>query len=78
MTQKLLSNLMEKEVTRKQFLSMLGLGVVGLTGFSTVLDMMTHHGSNIPTHGYGYRTYGGNAAEAQANAIKDAAATQKS
>jgi len=71
MARKVLSNLMEKEVTRKQFLSMLGLGIVGLTGISSVLDMMTRQESNAAGQGYGYGAYGGDPSKVQAAKIED-------
>ncbi|HUB94144.1 MAG TPA: hypothetical protein VMB52_06600 [Verrucomicrobiae bacterium] len=57
-----LSSLMEKEVSRGEFLSVLGLAVVSVFGFSTILRLLT--GKSLDTHsltssGYGSSAYGG-------------------
>lgn len=62
MSKKALSTLMDAQVTRKQFLTMLGLGIVGLTGLSGFFDAISRQGSNAVKQGYGYGPYGGEAA----------------
>lgn len=60
-----LSNLMEKEVSRKEFLGMLGLATASIFGFGTLLKVLT--GKSLDTHraltssefGYGSSAYGG-------------------
>lgn len=50
---------MQKEMTRKEFLGTLGLGLVSLLGFSSVVHLLN---GNKQLHaqkgGYGARTYG--------------------
>jgi hypothetical protein len=60
-----LSGLMEKEVSRKEFLGMLGLAAASIFGFGTLLKLLT--GKSLETHGalannrlgYGSSLYGG-------------------
>jgi hypothetical protein len=58
-----LSSLMEKEVSRKEFLTMSGLAVASILGFGTVIKLVTgkslagHHA--LSTSGYGAAPYGG-------------------
>ena len=60
-----LAHLMEKEMSRKEFLATLGLGVVSVLGFSSMLKFLfgkgaeQGHGSNAGL-GYGASVYGGN------------------
>lgn len=54
-------DLMEKEMTRKEFLATLGFGVATIMGFSTLLQLL---GKKNPFHqtssyGYGGGVYGG-------------------
>lgn len=64
-----LSGLMEKEVSRKEFLGMLGLAVVSIFGFGTLLKLLT--GKSLDSHraftqsefGYGSSAYGGTKAK---------------
>lgn len=56
--------LMEKEVTRKEFLAMLGFGVASVLGFSNILNFLNgkhleNHTSHSSTVGYGSMPYGG-------------------
>ncbi len=57
-----LSSLLEKEVSRKEFLGMAGLAVASVLGFGSVLKLLTgkslHHQSPAE-HGYGSSAYGG-------------------
>ena len=57
-----LSNLMEKEVSRKEFLGIAGLATVSILGFGTIIKLLT--GKSFDTHhvlhdGYGASLYGG-------------------
>lgn len=60
-----LSGLMEKEVSRKEFLGMLGLAAASIFGFGTLLKLLT--GKSLDSHrafaksefGYGSSVYGG-------------------
>jgi hypothetical protein len=55
------SDLMDKEISRKEFLGMLGLTVASIFGLGTVLKLLT--GKSLENHrvlsGYGSSTYGG-------------------
>jgi Trp operon repressor len=59
---KLITDMMRKEMTRKEFLATLGFGVATVAGFSTILKML---GKNNPWQhdnqsvGYGSGAYGG-------------------
>lgn len=72
MAKKALATIMEAKVTRKQFLVMLGFGLIGLTGISGVMDMLTKHSSNTAKQGYGFGPYGG-----EASVVKSANAANK-
>jgi hypothetical protein len=58
-----LTDLMHKEMTRKEFLTTLGLGIATAFGFGSLLRLLTGKESLLPhTHaasGYGSGTYGG-------------------
>jgi hypothetical protein len=58
-----LSTLMDKEVSRKEFLGMSGLAVASLFGFGTAIKLMTgkslSHHPHIQSDGYGAPAYGG-------------------
>jgi hypothetical protein len=55
---KQLSALMQKEVTRKEFLAMLGLGIATILGFGSLIRMLSgKHDSTVS--GYGSSVYGG-------------------
>ena len=66
MNQKIIGSLLEKKVTRKEFLHMCGLGIIGVTGFSAIVDMLSGHGSQVISsqEGFGSGLYGGNGAVA--------------
>ncbi len=57
-----ITDMMHKEMTRKEFLATLGFGIATVAGFSTILRML---GKNNPWHhdnqsvGYGGGSYGG-------------------
>lgn len=55
------SSLMEKEVSRKEFLGMAGLAVASIFGFGTVIKLLTGkslEGRSMGS-GYGSSAYGG-------------------
>jgi len=61
-----IADLLQKEVSRKEFLGMSGLALASLLGFGTVIKLLT--GKSITTHtqvmtpnayGYGASAYGG-------------------
>jgi len=57
-----LSGLMEKEVSRKEFLGMFGLAVASIFGFGTVIKLLTGKSLGGSQHfgsGYGSSAYGG-------------------
>jgi hypothetical protein len=47
-TQKATAAIMEREVTRKEFIAALGLGAASIMGFSTVIKLVT--GKSIDSH----------------------------
>ena len=62
------NTLLQKEVTRKEFLGMGGLAVASIFGFGTVVKLLTgkslgsskHFASANASYGYGASPYGGN------------------
>lgn len=60
-----LNNLMEKEMSRKEFLATLGFGIASLMGFSTIVKLLFNKGGNSSHQvannnlGYGSSVYGG-------------------
>jgi hypothetical protein len=56
-----IDSIMEKEMTRKEFIAVLGFGVASVLGFSTIIHLLT--GKRSPLHhvtmGYGSSVYGG-------------------
>ena len=64
MNQKPIGSILERQVTRKQFLYMIGLAIMGITGVATVVDLLTGKGSNHTqsVNGFGLGVYGGNSA----------------
>lgn len=59
-----LSSLMEKEISRKEFLSMSGLAIASIFGFGTIVKMLTGKSLTTAHHissGYGSSAYGGSA-----------------
>jgi hypothetical protein len=56
-----LNNLMQKEMSRKEFLATMGLGVASVLGFSTILKLLFNKGEQHRTSnvGYGSSVYGG-------------------
>ncbi len=60
-----LHQLLELEVSRKEFLATLGFGVLSLIGLSSIIKFLTsHNGSTVSmksvsrTRGYGSNSYG--------------------
>ena len=52
--------LMQKEMTRKEFLTTMGLAGASVLGFSSIIKLLTGkslHGSAV-NHGYGGSSYG--------------------
>ena len=58
-----LNNLMQKEMTRKEFLTTMGFGVASVLGFSSLLKMLfgkgEQHHAQTAHMGYGASVYGG-------------------
>ncbi len=61
-----IENIMQKEMSRKEFLATLGFGMASIMGFSSIIRLLT--GKSIGGHlgrgassGYGYSSYGGGA-----------------
>jgi hypothetical protein len=56
-----LQTLLQKEVSRKEFLGIIGLAVLSILGFGHILKLLT--GKSLDTHhsldGYGDSLYGG-------------------
>jgi hypothetical protein len=57
-----LQNLLKKEVSRKEFLGILGLATISILGFSHILNLLT--GKSLANHksfqeGYGSAVYSG-------------------
>ncbi|HUS25839.1 MAG TPA: hypothetical protein VMY99_00630 [Nevskiaceae bacterium] len=57
---KQLEHIMQKEMTRKEFLATLGFGIASLLGFSSIIRFMfgRDHTGQRATHGYGASFYG--------------------
>ena len=58
-----LQNILQKQVSRKEFLSIIGLAMLSIVGMSHILKLLT--GKSLETHsalqtGYGNTPYGGN------------------
>jgi len=51
-------DLLSREVTRKQFLTILGAGLVSLVGFSSLMGIFSHTQPSNMLPGYGERDYG--------------------
>jgi hypothetical protein len=57
MKQKPFQELMQKELTRKEFLGVVGFGLASIFGLSTILRMLGHKPGQV-SQGYGSNTYG--------------------
>jgi len=58
------TTLMQKEMSRKEFLATLGFGLASIMGFSTIIRFLTgksidHHLGQKASNGYGSTAYGG-------------------
>lgn len=59
---------MQKEMSRKEFLATLGLGVVSILGFSSMINLLFGKGqerNGSSNFGYGSSPYGGNPKQPQ-------------
>ncbi|HUC89712.1 MAG TPA: hypothetical protein VMR45_02835 [Patescibacteria group bacterium] len=58
---KQLTSLMQKEMTRKEFLTTFGFGLATLAGFGSIIRLLTgkNHSSRQVSSGYGSSVYGG-------------------
>jgi len=63
-----IDDLMQREMTRREFLAALGFGVASIMGFSTIIRLLTGHSASSFLHsnnhrslGYGSSPYGGGA-----------------
>lgn len=57
---KQLQGLMQKEMSRKEFLATIGLGIVTVMGFSTLVNTLMGKNNQQQTNvGYGSSPYGG-------------------
>jgi hypothetical protein len=58
-----LSSLMEKEISRREFLGMSGLAVASIFGFGSLVKLLTGKSlsgqHNLTLNGYGSSAYGG-------------------
>jgi len=59
-----LENIMQKEMTRKEFLTTLGFGIASIFGIANILKYVmgrgnTRTGAASASYGYGSSTYGG-------------------
>jgi hypothetical protein len=62
-----IDTLLQKEMSRKEFLATLGFGLASIMGFSTLIHLFTGKSfnshldqQNQVSHGYGSSVYGGN------------------
>jgi hypothetical protein len=54
-----LDDITQKEMSRKEFITTLGIGLASVMGFSAILKMLGHKGfANSQGHGYGASPYG--------------------
>jgi hypothetical protein len=54
-----LNDITQKEMSRKEFLTTLGLGLASVMGFSAILKILGHKGfTSSQSHGYGTSPYG--------------------
>lgn len=57
MKHKHLQELLQKEMTRKEFLATVGFGIASIFGLSTILHMLGSKPNHV-SQGYGSNTYG--------------------
>lgn len=61
--QKHLEEILSKEMSRKEFLATVGLGLASVMGFSSIIKMLTgKHQQQSSGFGYGSSAYGGSKA----------------
>jgi hypothetical protein len=53
-----LQTLLQKEMTRKEFLGTIGLAAASILGFSSVVRLLNNKHQSSSQSGYGARTYG--------------------
>lgn len=60
MTSDKINTILDKQLTRKQFLGVLGLGILSLTSLSSFIEQLnkTYPSSGQPTANYNHSTYG--------------------
>jgi len=60
---KQIQNLIQTEVSRKDFLKTLGFGILSIAGLGTLLKLLSGRSASLPFHsatqGYGSSAYGG-------------------
>jgi hypothetical protein len=59
-----IDHLIQKEMSRKEFLATMGFGLASIMGFSTIIHLftgksLTHHGVTATRAGFGSGAYGG-------------------
>lgn len=56
-----LHQLLERKVSRKEFIGIIMAGLVSLTGFDKLINLLTHHNrlSSTANQGYSSSSYGG-------------------
>lgn len=59
MNTKMLQELLEKRVSRREFLAYVGAAIVAMTGIHAFLKTLGSHGKQKTTMGYGSGPYGG-------------------
>ena len=59
-----LDELLQKDMTRQEFIATLGLGIISILGFSSILKFLlegtnpSHKAASPSRHGYGASSYG--------------------
>jgi len=56
-----LDKIQKKEVTRKEFLTIVGTGLLSIMGFSTIMKLVGYKGFNSSSNNRSNSTYGGGA-----------------
>lgn len=54
-----IDHITKKEMSRKEFLAVVGLGMASIFGIANILRMLSNHFTPV-SHGYGSSKYGGN------------------
>lgn len=55
-----LDNLLQKEMSRKEFLATVGFGLASILGFSSLIKLLSSSQHNSSSLSYGSSPYGGN------------------